>query len=398
MWIHRELEHLLAPPGGRSRLTGFPVWLLLGPRQVGKSALLRRLGGIARQYIDLDDLETRNRATRDPVLFARDLQPPLAIDEIQYAPELLSAVKVLADRKPGTGAIWLTGSQSFEVMKGVQESLAGRVAILNLFGLTSVEKGVVAASPRAYQEHMFRSGFPALYTDVPLEGRSLYLSSYTKTYVERDVRELLGVQKRREFELFLKLIALRNAQLVNYDALARDAGISPVTAKDWLGLLEDSFLLRIVRPLWSNPSKRLVKSPKIYFLDTGLAAFLAGWSSAEALFHGPMGGAFFEAHVFSELYRYHAHRGIPCEFHFWRTRDGREVDFVLSSELGTEAIEVKMSIPDPRELVPTDALAEFGVRRHTVLALAATPSDQPVSLGSDWQLRSPHRLEWLGEA
>lgn len=395
MWIHRELETLLAGTNGFGPLEGFPVWLLLGPRQVGKSSLLRRLASSNRQYVNLDDLETRTRARRDPILFARDLAVPCTIDEVQYAPELLSAVKVLADKKPGTGAIWLTGSQSFDVMKGVQETLAGRVAILGLFGLTSAEKELRTASPSEYLEHAFRSGFPALYTDIPAEGRPLYLSSYTKTYIERDVRELLGIQKRREFELFLKLVALRNAQTVNYDALARAAGISAVTAKEWLGLLEDSFLLRIVPPLWPNRNKRLVKAPKVFFLDNGLAAHLAGWNSSETLFHGPMGGGFFEAHVFSEIYRFFAHHAIPCAVHSWRTREGREVDLIVESQFGVEAIEVKMSIPSAKDLLPASALAEFGVTRRTVVALAAAPSEHAVAIGPEWELRSPHRFEWL---
>ncbi len=398
MWIHRELEQLLSLKQGASNpLRGFPVWLLLGPRQAGKSSLMKRLGGPDRRYVNLDDLETRIRAQRDPVLFGRDLSPPCTIDEIQYAPELLSAVKMLADARPGPGAVWLTGSQNFAVIQGVRETLAGRVAILNLYGLTSAEKRIGAATPMEYLGHAFRSTFPALYTDVPEESRNLYLSSYTQTYIERDVRELLGIQKRREFELFLKLVALRIGQLVNYESLGRDAGVSSVTAKEWLGLLEDSFLIKLVAPLSANPSRRLIKSPKICFLDTGLAAHLAGWTSADTLFHGPMGGHFFESHVFSEIHRLFAHRAIPCEIDFWRTRGGEEVDFIVKSEHGVEAIEVKMSNPDPRALVDPGQLRDFGVTRCTVVSLAA-PMDaleRPVRLSEGWEMRPPHSFEWI---
>ena len=196
MWFRRTYEQILRRPTEALRL--FPVWLFLGPRQVGKSSLLRRCAEPDRQIVNLDDLATRGRAHRDPALFAADLRLPLLIDEIQYAPALLSAIKQLADRPTAPpGAIWLTGSQSFDVMHGVQESLAGRVAVLNLFGFSDEEKGSPPTTPKEAFERIWSTSFPKLQGVSGTDAVDLYLSSYLQTYIERDVRELLGIQKRR---------------------------------------------------------------------------------------------------------------------------------------------------------------------------------------------------------
>lgn len=255
----------------------FPVWLLLGPRQVGKNSLFQKCARENRAYVNLDNLQERRLANEDPPLFLRNLTPPFTIDEIQYAPGLLSPIKELVDRGLPPGSIWLTGSQNFEVMRGVRESLAGRVAILNLYGLTDTEKMLGPLTPDAYFEKILESNFPKLTGVTNPDSRQLYLSSYTQTYIEKDVRELLGIEKRREFEIFVRACALRSGHLVNYEDLARDCHISPATAKSWLSLLEDSFLLKLLPPWHSNTNKRLIKTPKLYFYDLGLAAHLAGW-------------------------------------------------------------------------------------------------------------------------
>lgn len=368
-WISRTLERAFRNPPAGLRL--FPVWLVLGPRQVGKSSLLLRCAGPDRAHINFDDLATRMRANEDPVLFARDLRPPLLIDEIQYAPALLSAVKVIADARPGPGAVWITGSQSFEVMKGVQESLAGRVAILRLDGLSPEELDPPPATPAETFAAILQSRFPALAQEPDADARDLYLSSYVQTYIERDVRELLGVQKRREFERFVRLCALRTGQLVNFDDLGRDAGVSATTARDWLGLLADSFLVALVPPWHSNRSKRLIKSPKLYFLDVGLAAWLAGWRTADQLRNGPQAGALLETSVLGALLSAFHHRALDARVSFWRDRDGHEVDFVVEARGRVVPIEVKVGTPSALPRMKTIGEPEWG--QGWVVSLAQAP-------------------------
>jgi len=393
-WIKRILEASLTGPSAALRL--FPVWLILGPRQVGKSSLLLHCAEKGRLRIDLDDLETRARANQDPQLFARELRPPLFIDEIQYAPQLLSQIKRLADAGAAPGSVWLTGSQSFEVMRGVSETLAGRVAILNLFGLSDEEKKQSLDGPRAYFESILGSTFPKLHGVTDPAARQLYLSSYLQTYVERDVRELLGIEKRREFETFVRACALRTGQVINYDDLGRDCGVSAVTAKQWVSLLEDSYLVRLVPPYHSNRTKRLIKSPKLYFLDMGLAAHLAGWREAEMLRLGPMAGAAFETHVLGQIERHFRHRALDAQVYFWRTRDGAEIDFLVETAGHVYPIEVKLGSVDPRALPKLGPLAEPHWKRGRVLTLLHLGRPSPVELGDEWEASGPESLPFGG--
>lgn len=389
-WITRTIERILTDSAPQLRL--FPVWLILGPRQIGKSSTLLRCSSSDRQYVNLDDLQTRTRATHDPQLFFSSLKAPLLLDEIQYAPQLLSPIKQLADSGVPPGSVWLTGSQNFEVMAGVHESLAGRVGILNLFGLSDEEAGLSTdVSPPEYFERMIRSTFPKLHDVKDLPARQLYLSSYLQTYIERDVRELLGIQKRREFEIFLKVCALRTGQVINLDGIARDVGVSSVTIKDWLSLLEDSFLIKLVRPYFSNRSKRLTKNPKLYFLDMGLAAFLAGWHDPEMLRLGPMGGAAFETQIFGNILRYFRHRALEVEISFWRTRDGQEIDFLVEAGGKVYPIEVKQGMPSPLALPALDPIREANWSDGTVISLVGPTVDPEgaVPLSTGWNLRGP---------
>ena len=395
MWFRRTYEQILRRPTEALRL--FPVWLFLGPRQVGKSSLLRRCAEPDRQIVNLDDLATRGRAHRDPALFAADLRLPLLIDEIQYAPALLSAIKQLADR-PTTppGAIWLTGSQSFDVMHGVQESLAGRVAVLNLFGLSDEEKGTAPTTPKEAFERIWSTSFPKLQGVSGTDAVDLYLSSYLQTYIERDVRELLGIQKRREFEIFVRMCALRTGQVLNTVEIARDAGISPNTAKEWISLLEDSFLIRLVHPHHTNRTLRMIKSPKLYFLDAGLAAWLAGWRDPETLRLSPMAGAIYETQVFGELLRHYRHRAREVDITYWRTRDGEEIDFLVEAAGQICPIEVKMGTPDARGLPRLERMSDsrWDVGR-VVSLLHLAPDSLPATIAAGWQGASASDLSFL---
>ena len=389
-WIDRTLQPVLDAPAEQLRL--FPVWLLLGPRQVGKSSLLHRCSR-SHAYVNLDDLDVRERANRDPVLFMRDLEPPFVIDEIQYAPKLLSPIKRMVDEGGlGPGAIRLTGSQNFRVMEGVTETLAGRVAILNLLGLADEEKKLpLLLSPDGYFRRLVETGFPRLHGTGDGATRDLYLSSYVQTYIERDVRELLRIGKRREFEVFVRLSALRTGQLVNYDDLAQDTGVSPATVKEWLSLLEDSFLVRLIRPYFTNRTRRMTKNPKLYFLDAGLAAWLGGWRSAEQARLGPMAGALFETQVFSEILRRFRHRAREVDIHFWRTRDGQEIDFLIEHGGRVWPVEVKLGSPRHDRLPPLDRIGEPHWQPGQVVSLAAP--EQPVRIRDRWTLCSPGELD-----
>jgi uncharacterized protein len=384
-WIKRDIEAIFAPVAPQLQL--FPVWLLLGPRQVGKSSLLKRCASSNRQYINLDDLQVRERATRDPVLFLKELKVPFIIDEIQYAPQLLSGIKMLADSGVSPGSIWLTGSQSFEVMSGVQESLAGRVGILNLLGLSDHEKSVSIGPPEEYFRSLIETTFPKLAGVTDPASRALYLNSYVQTYIERDVVELLGIEKRRQFEIFVKMVALRTGQIVNYDDLARDVGVSAVTIKEWLGVLESSFIVRLVHPYHSNKTKRLIKSPKVYFLDMGLAAHLSGWRDAEMLRLGPMGGAAFETHIFGQILRRFQNLAHEVQVHFWRTRDGEEIDFLVETKGQIFPIEVKLGNPDVRSLPHLEKISETNWKAGSVISLSA--GDSPIALNAHWHLQGP---------
>lgn len=391
-WIPRTLEPLIQTPARGLEL--FPVWLLLGPRQVGKSSLFLHCRQAGRKIVNLDDIETRGRVHQDPILFCRELVPPLLLDEVQYAPQLLSHVKVIADRDSRPGVVWMTGSQNFEVMAGVRESLAGRVAILQLLGLSDEEKHVHSGTPAEYFAALVGSTFPRLHGVDDPEARALYLSSYTTTYIERDVRELLGIEKRREFEVFVKMCALRTGQVVNYADLARDAGISPATARTWLGLLEDSFLIKLVHPYLTNRTRRLVKSPKLYFLDMGLAAHLAGWRDPEMLRLGPMAGAAFETHVLGQILRFFRHRARDVEICFWRTRHGQEIDFLIESRGRCLPVEIKMGLPDPRDLVPLSQVRDPHWEPGVVVSLARVGVPGAVPLHEDWMVMGPDSLKF----
>ena len=277
-------------------------------------------------------------------------------------------------------------------MEGVTETLAGRVAILNLLGLSDEEKVLPRVlPPDDYFRRILETGFPRLHGTEDRAARDLYLSSYVQTYIERDIRELLRIEKRREFETFVKLCALRTGQIVSYDDLARDAGVAAATAKSWLSLLEDAFLIRLLSPYFTNRTRRMIKSPKLYFLDAGLAAWLGGWRSAEEARLGPMGGALFETHVLAEVIKRFCHRAREVDIHFWRTRDGQEIDFLIESDGRTWPVEVKLGSPRYDRLAPLERIAESSWQDGQVVSLAAAA--EPGRITDSWTLCAPDVLD-----
>ncbi len=331
----------------------FPVLLITGPRQVGKTTLLEICGGNQRNYISLDNMEARELAQTDPVLFLQTHKTPLIIDEVQYAPQLFSAIKVVVDSEKSDGLFWLTGSQKFHLMQGITESLAGRVAILDLLGLSQAEingraDGVQAFLPTAswldqaklrasksmplmdvYQQ-IWRGSFPKVNRETDF-ARDVFYESYVQTYIQRDVKDILHITNDMLFRRFLTAVAARTGQLLNFADLARDVEIDNKTAKAWLSVLETSGLVYLLQPYYRNITKRLVKTPKLYFLDTGLCTYLTKWSDAQTLESGSMSGAILETYLFSELLKTYWHTGRTPYFYYYRDLDQREVDLLIES-------------------------------------------------------------------
>ena len=340
----------------------FPVLLLTGPRQVGKTTLLKHLSDKNRTYITLDDPDIRNLAKNDPALFMQRYKPPVLIDEIQYAPQLLPYIKMSVDNTGNKGDFWLTGSQAFHLMKNVSESLAGRVGILNLFGLSKSEIDNVPSNPfKTNPEYLlsrinetkkeelvdvfnriFTGSFPVLYTKNPPALNDFY-RSYINTYLQRDIKDLSQVADETVFHNFLIVVAARTAKPVIYEELAKEVGISQPTAKKWLSILVSSGIVMLVQPYHNNVLKRAVKMPLLHFLDTGLCAYLLKWGNAEVLEHGAVSGSFFESFVFSEIYKSYINAGREAPLFYYRDKDKREIDLLIFENGKLFPIEVKKS-------------------------------------------------------
>jgi len=349
----------------------FRVLLVTGPRQVGKTTVLRQMCEPKRTYVSLDDPMIRELAVHDPVLFLQRYKPPLLIDEIQYAPQLLPFIKMNVDNSGKNGEYWLTGSQMFHLMKNVSESLAGRVGIIPLLGLSYHEicrekdsgafipdKDVLLSkaettNPLKLNEAfnlIFTGSMPALYVDAKPD-REMFFSSYIGTYLQRDVRDLTQVGDELAFLRFLSSVAARTAQEVNYADLAKDTGISAPTAKHWMSILVTSGLVYLIRPYFNNALKRIIKSPKMYFLDTGLCAYLTKWASPETLEAGAMSGAIFETWVVSEIIKSYYNVGKQPPLYFYRDKEQREIDLIIERDNKLYPMEIKKSGSPNRDAI-----------------------------------------------
>jgi predicted AAA+ superfamily ATPase len=340
---------------------GFPVILLTGMRQVGKSWLMNHLSEKKRRYVSLDDLKARSLAKSDPERFIQEHQPPVCIDEIQYAPELFAYIKIYSDKLNKDGLFWLTGSQKYRLMKGVRESLAGRVAILDMLGLSYKEiiKKPFESNPflpskkLAVQKtsvkfitsvEMFKKiwqgSFPRIVINKNTD-KKIFYDSYIQTYIERDVKDFYNIDNELDFYNFLVAVAARTGQLLNYSDLARDSHIDVRTAKLWLEILERSGIIQLLYPYSSNIASRTIKTPKVYFLDTGLASFLCSWDSPGSLRNGSQSGSMFETYVFGEILKSYLHNGHKPNISFYRDTDQKEIDFIIEQNMILYPIEVK---------------------------------------------------------
>lgn len=341
-------------PHVASAVEQFPVVVLTGARQVGKTTLARWILPDA-TYVTLDDPARAAAARLSPDTFLAGLERPVILDEVQYAPELFRHLKMAVDREPRLGSFLVTGSQTFSLMAGVSESLAGRAAIFSLPALSLREVATGAALAET-DRFLWRGGFPELWQRPELD-RDLWMGSYVATYLERDIRQVLNVGDLRDFDRFLRASALRAGQLLSYADLARDVGIAPNTAKRWLSVLEASQQVFLLEPYHRQRTKRLIKAPKLYFADTGLLCHLLGFRAPADLLAHPMWGAVWENFVISEVRKRLLDTGKPPALWSWRTASGDEVDLLV--ETGPErfmALECKTA-----QQVTSDSLK--GIRR-----------------------------------
>ncbi|MDR3314640.1 MAG: ATP-binding protein [Oscillospiraceae bacterium] len=378
-YISRHMERKFAHMSGF-----FKAVLLTGARQVGKTTMLRHLcAGQNRTYVTLDNKMARELAQGDPVLFFQTYKPPILIDEVQYAPELFGQIKILCDESDEPGLFWLTGSQQYKMIKHVRETLAGRVGILTLYSLSQTEKaGVAFANALDFSlpclqsrqsktpkndvvqvfEHIWRGGYPQVLR-ADAEQRQAYYDSYVNTFLLRDVAELGGVTDALRFGKFLTACAALVAQQVNYKTLAEAADIAQPTAKDWLQLLDGLGIVYLLAPYANNALKRLAKTPKLYFCDTGLAAHLSMWLTAETLRNGAASGHFFENYVIAELLKSYAVSPSAAAMTYYRDANAKEIDVFLEENNRIHPLEIKKSAnPDRREVKKFAVLEKTSVQ------------------------------------
>lgn len=367
----------------------YPVLLLTGPRQVGKTTMLEHLievEGKGRKKVSLDDLTLRELAKTDPKMFFQLYQPPLLIDEVQYAPELFPYIKIMVDERHQPGDFWLTGSQLFKMMKGVQESLAGRVALLHLSPLSqseimkrppeppfSLELPLLSErqngrqmlnTPEVFQR-IHQGGMPALVTGI-YSNASIFYSSYIDTYMERDVRRLSNDIDSLKFLRFLRSVAARTSQQVNYKGIADDAEIDQTTAKNWLHVLEALGIIFLLEPYSNNVLKRTVSTPKLYFYDSGIVCYLTRWSSPETAMEGAMSGALLENYTVAEIIKTYQNAGQEPFLYYYRDKDAREIDLILERDGKLFPIEIKKMASPPKKLTKVfDLIDKSPLQRGT---------------------------------
>jgi predicted AAA+ superfamily ATPase len=373
----------------------FKVLLLTGQRQVGKTTLLDELVHKKRPYITLDNPRHRILAQNDPELFLEENPPPILIDEVQYAPELFPYIKMYVDshkkHKGGAarGAFWLTGSQKYKLMKGISESLAGRIVILELLGLSYREKirlpysgkpfipefassqkkdketKLKSLSVKEIYKHIWEGSLPEPIADKKIKREAFY-SSYIQSYIERDVRDFYSIEKPVQFYNFLSAVAARTGNLVNYSKLAQDVSVDLKTAQTWMGILERSGLVYLLQPYSPNATSRIIKTPKVYFMDTGLCSYLCRWETPETLYSGAMDGAILETWCFGEILKSYWNNGIDPLIYFYRDTDQKEIDFIIEKNMTLHPIEVKKTaMPDEKDIKNFKVIEKLGKKTGT---------------------------------
>lgn len=354
MYIDREIEEIL-----HAYLAQFKCVLVTGARQTGKTTMLKHVLGSEYDYVTLDDINELDNAIDDPGTFLNSSSTPIIIDEVQLAPNLFRQVKLVVDAEDSYGSIVLTGSQTYNLMQGVSESLAGRVGILELPPLSlreiagnmegapfvprQLRRREVPKAPEGFDlwAHIQRGSMPRL-QDAGVDWYSFY-SSYIQTYLERDVRQIINLKDQRKFYNFMVAAAARTGQLVNASDMANDVDVDVKTIQGWISVLEASGVVRILQPFWANTAKRLAKTPKLYFMDTGLACHLTGWNTPDQLRRGAMSGHMFETFVVSEVLKSHMNAGRDLRnVCFYRDAQKKEIDLVIQDGRTLHPVEIKV--------------------------------------------------------
>ena len=391
MYINRTLEKHIKQLSNQ-----FKVILVTGARQVGKSTLLKHCDP-ERNNVTLDDYRAREMALNDPELFLQRYKAPLIIDEIQYAPSILSYIKIAVDNSDKKGQYWLTGSQQFHMMKNVTESLAGRVAIIDLKGLSlkelddleqvpfvptadnieSMRKSSKYHNLTDIYERIWRGSYPEVNTNTDTDWETFY-KSYLRTYIERDIKDLNAVKNEMDFIKFLKVLAARTGQMLDYTDISKEVGVSSPTIKSWVSILVSSNIVYLLQPYFSNINKRIVKTPKIYFMDTGLCSYLTNWDNSQVLESGAMSGAIFETYVVSEIIKSYAHNIKEPNIYYYRDKDKREIDVIIERNGKLYPIEIKKSSnPDKSAIKNFSVISEDNLGNGAVVCLAK--EDYPIT-------------------
>jgi predicted AAA+ superfamily ATPase len=359
-YIPRQIEPLLKKLAGQ-----FPALAVTGPRQCGKSTLLRHLFSATHQYLSFDSPLLREQATVDPKLFLENAGDRFILDEIQYVPQLLSYVKILIDQdREKRGRFIFTGSQQFPMIKNLGDSLAGRIALLDLLPFHAEERasipklGSKLASPReAFLHACIHSAFPELNLNSDID-RSVWYGSYLQTYLERDIRTLYNIGELRGFQRFMQLLASRTAQILNLSAFSRDLGVSVNTVKKWLSILEASRMIYLLSPYYQNFGKRVTKAPKVYFLDCGLVCYLTGIETEAHILNGPMAGALFETYCIQETLKTLLFQGNRPRLYYLRTQNGLEIDLLVEGA-GPELFPCEIKLTKTPRLDMADSISRF---------------------------------------
>lgn len=388
-YIKRDIENKIL-----SLSQEYACILVTGPRQVGKTTMLRQLMSSERNYVTLDDMEERRLAKTDPALFLQIHDLPLFVDEVQYAPELFSYIKIAIDNGAAPGSFWLTGSQAFRMMELAQESLAGRAALLHMPSLSQHEiygsgdntpftvelealKARRAAGAPANLEGIYQriwKGSLPGYVSGKFTDRDVFYSSYLQTYIDRDVSELVALTDKLLFRDFIRAAACRAGQMLNVHDIAQDVGVSDDTAKRWLQVLEKSDIIFYLRPYSNNLLKRTVKTPKMYFFDTGLVAYLTRYSSPEILQNGAINGAILENFVVAEILKSYQNNAQDCLLWYYRDKSSNEIDMVIENDGQLHPLEIKRSVNPGSELTGAFSILDKGsVPRGTGAILCMRP-------------------------
>ena len=391
-YIHRSLERKFLKMS-----SAFKVVMLTGARQVGKSTMLKTLAkNTGRVCVSMDDADIRELAERDPKLFFQMYKPPILIDEVQKAPALFEQIKLLCDESSERGQFWLSGSQSKKMMKQAGDSLAGRICILKMFGLSKKELiGKAEDIPDEYSlsfflkrsqhypvnsileiyQQIWEGGMPdMLYMDAEL--RRSYWNSYVEAYLMRDAVDDNGIQDTEGFRKFLRACAAFTGELLNYHDLANAAGVSSATAKDWIKVLQSMGIIFLLEPFYNNELKRMIKTPKLYFCDTGLCAFLSSWTSRDTLMNGAASGHYLENYVVSELLKNASYGEKSLSLNFYRDTHQKEIDLILEMNGRLHAFEIKRAASPERKIIKSFSLLEKSGKEMGdggIICMAAKP-------------------------